>query len=105
MTGGVLRRASPALHSSVLSLSLFVETIKSRMRKGSLTSPPSGFRRSPTGAQRRVGFDAQRPVPQGGHFLCLRSLGLPAEEFAIGFGPEAGRSRSVKRADRGGYLW
>ena len=27
-------------------------------------------------------------VGQGGHFLCLRSIGLPAEEFAIGFGPE-----------------
>lgn len=27
--------------------------------------------------------------PQGGHFLCLRSIGLPAEEFAIGFGPQA----------------
>ena len=28
------------------------------------------------------------PSGQGGHFLCLRSIGLPAEEFAIGFGPE-----------------
>eukprot|EP00438_Fugacium_kawagutii_P010113 Skav203904 [mRNA] locus=scaffold1649:306602:313891:- [translate_table: standard] len=27
---------------------------------------------------------------EGGHFLCLRSIGLPAEEFAIGFGPQAG---------------
>ena len=26
---------------------------------------------------------------KGGHFLCLRSIGLPAEEFAIGFGPQA----------------
>ena len=26
---------------------------------------------------------------EAGHFLCLRSIGLPAAEFALGFGPEA----------------
>ncbi|CAK9019172.1 unnamed protein product [Durusdinium trenchii] len=49
---------------------------------------------------------------EGGHFLCLRSLGLPAEEFAIGFGPEvvslgrdAGGTEFVLRAlPIGGYV-
>ncbi|CAL1167480.1 unnamed protein product [Cladocopium goreaui] len=48
---------------------------------------------------------------EGGHFLCLRSIGLPAEEFAIGFGPEVinfgrkdGTEFVVRALPIGGYV-
>eukprot|EP00435_Cladocopium_sp_Y103_P070535 s244_g35.t1 len=50
-------------------------------------------------------------LQEGGHFLCLRSIGLPAEEFAIGFGPEVinfgrkdGTEFVVRALPIGGYV-
>ena len=55
-------------------------------------------------SQTGVLFCEHRPR-EGGHFLCLRSIGLPAEEFAIGFGPQAGEPNGKKRPKRAEMMW
>ncbi len=55
-------------------------------------------------SQTGVLFCEHRPR-EGGHFLCLRSIGLPAEEFAIGFGPQAGEPNAKKWPKRDEMMW